>query len=218
MRSSRVTVTLYHGDCLELLPIAADAVVSDPPYGIGVVAKDNTQERQVSFAGGVYSNRWSPVIGDDKPFDPTPWLFAKCVVLWGANNFANSLPSSPSWLVWDKQIPEGYHKSKIELAWMRGAGRMSFIKTHLWHGLCRETEVGEHLHPTQKPVALMEWTIEKAKVPEGATVLDPYMGSGTTGVACVRTGRNFVGVEKDEQYFKIAVERIRRELSQERLF
>ena len=69
-------------------------------------------------------------------------------------------------------------------------------------------------HPTQKPVAVMSWCLEKAKVPIGATVLDPYMGSGTTGIAAIRRGCNFVGVEKDPRYYAIAVRRIEAEMNQ----
>jgi DNA modification methylase len=73
---------------------------------------------------------------------------------------------------------------------------------------------GKVAHPTQKPIALMAWCMDKAKVPEGATVLDPYMGSGSTGIAALRTGRRFIGIEKDPEHFKNALERIQRELSQ----
>ena len=89
--------------------------------------------------------------------------------------------------------------------------------SHLWDGFKRQSEIGEHHHPTQKPVALMAWCLDIAKVPEGATVLDPYMGSGTTGIACIRTGRKFIGIEKDPKHFQTAVERIDRELQQGRL-
>ena len=92
------------------------------------------------------------------------------------------------------------------------------IFSHLWAGICRDSEVGEHHHPMQKPVALMIWAMDKAKVPEGATVFDPYMGSGTTGIACIRTGRSFIGIEKDPKHYATAEARIRRELQQGVLF
>lgn len=74
------------------------------------------------------------------------------------------------------------------------------------------------IHPTQKPVELMAWCMEQAKVPEGALVLDSYMGSGTTGIACIRTGRRFVGIEKDPTHYATALKRITDELAQGDLF
>jgi site-specific DNA-methyltransferase (adenine-specific)/modification methylase len=123
--------------------------------------------------------------------------------MWGGNNFR--LPSSRCWLVWDKQnaVPT---MSDVELAWTnldRPAKRKSL-----------PVGVHKHGHPTEKPVVLMAWTLDVARVPVGATVIDPYMGSGTTGVACIRTGRRFIGVEISEAYCKIAVQRMERELSQ----
>ena len=220
MRSSRVTVTLYCGDCHDLLLIEADAVVSDPPYGM----KWDTDTTR--FSGGqVEVNRgqgrsdWGQIENDETPFDPSPWLEYSRVVLWGANHYAARLPIGTT-LVWLKKADHlfGTWLSDAELGWMKtGYGVYAFRKQFPPPSRMAEGG-GQVLHPTQKPMALMEWCIEKAKVPEGGTVLDPFMGSGTTGVACIRTGRNFIGVEKDEKYFAIAVERIRRELAQERLF
>jgi DNA modification methylase len=140
-------------------------------------------------------------------------------VLWGANFFSEKLPGS-GWLVWDKRpgIEDmKFNRSDAELAALSGSKTVKMFR-HLWHGICRDTEVGEHLHPTQKPVALMAWCMEQAKVPEGATVLDPYMGSGSTIIAAIRTGRKAIGIEKDPEHFKNAVERIKRELAQGDLF
>lgn len=214
MRSSRVTVTLYYGDCLDLLPIEADAVVSDPPYGIAYShgGQSGVLARTTKFVG-------VKVIGDDREFDPTPWLRFPIVVLWGANHYASRLPDSPAWLIWDKR--DGLTSNDMadcEMAWTN-LDRVARLRSLRWMGMIKDSERGEErVHPMQKPVAVMSWAMEQTKVPDGATVLDPFMGSGTTGVACIRTGRNFIGVEKDEKYFEIAVERIRRELAQERLF
>lgn len=213
MRSSRVTVTLYCGDCHDLLPIEADAVVSDPPYGIG-------WRPRVNHTGD--DHVWK----DDTVFDPSLFLaFGRYHCFWGAQYFADKLPLRESWLCWVKRPldngdfsgdPRTY--STIELAWTDYARKPAF-KSIVWDGGKRQGDRQNRTfcHPAQKPVELMTWCI--GMLPDDCgVVLDPFMGSGTTGVACVREGRNFIGVEKDEKYFEIAVERIRRELAQERLF
>jgi hypothetical protein len=196
-----------------------DALISDPPYGISVNTRNgsrvNAPPHGVKFSG----KDWQAVHGDDQPFDPAPWLKWKKIVLWGANNYASRLPDSPSWLAWNKRVPDGFKKSQTELAWMIGAGRCAYHFDHLWNGVCRDSEQAEgSLHPTQKPVALMAWCMDKAKVPAGALVLDPFMGSGSTGMACIRTGRRFVGIEKDPTHYATALERIKNELAQGDLF
>lgn len=216
LQSSRVTCTLYCGDCLDLLPIEADAVVTDPPYGMKWNT-DTTRFATGQRTAGPGRNR-DAIIGDDTPFDPSPWVGYEKVVLWGSNHYAQRLPVGTT-LVWLKRLDEGFGSflSDAELAWMRGGHGVYAFRKCFPHA-SRTGEAGDSVHPSQKPVVLMSWCLEQAKVPDGATVLDPYMGSGTTGVACVREGRNFIGVEKDEKYFKIAVERIRRELAQRRMF
>jgi len=212
---SASSVRLYHADCLTMLPIAADAVISDPPYGMEWPA-DNTRfcggspESQRRRKGRGVTEKDGPILHDDEPFDPTPWLDYERVVLWGMHHYAQKLPKGTV-LVWVKRFEQAYGTflSDADLAWMKGG-----------HGVyCRQGPMpqamaAERLHPTQKPVELMAWCMDKAGVPEGATVLDPYMGSGSTGIACIRTGRNFVGIEKDARHYKTAVERIRQELNQ----
>jgi len=205
------SVTIIHGDCRDVLPVECDAVVTDPPYGIA------------HKSGGGTGGKWNfvrhqgvTIAGDSGPFDPAPILALGVPwVLWGANFYSDRLPGC-GWLVWDKR--EGiedmeFNRSDSELAGQSGSKTVKTFR-HLWHGICRATEVGSHLHPTQKPVALMEWCMDQAKVPQGATVLDPYMGSGTTGIACIRTGRKFIGIEIDAGHFETARKRIEAELMQ----
>ena len=208
-------VALYLGDCREI-KVAADAVISDPPYGMNYAPK----------RCGTTDRKWHrrderKVLGDDQDFDPAPWLGYERVVLWGANYYADKLPPGRRWLVWDKRRGgtqnQDFAASDCEIGWCNSSGTVK-MKSHLWSGLCRESEIGEHWHPTQKPVVLMAWCMEVAKVPAGAIVLDPFMGSGTTALACIRTGRRFVGIEKDEAHFATAVQRIRAELAQGILF
>jgi site-specific DNA-methyltransferase (adenine-specific)/modification methylase len=195
--------TLYLGDCREIAPsLAVDAVVSDPPYGIN---------HKVERTGG--SKKWDRrtndrIAGDKAPFDPSPWI-TKPAILWGANHYADRLPASAGWLVFDKRRG-GTHNQKFiasdcELAWSNAFGSVKIL-SHLWAGLCRESEVGQHHHPMQKPIVLMEWCIKL--LPDACLVLDPFMGSGTTGLAALRLGRKFIGIEIEPKYFDVACRRI----------
>jgi len=199
-------VTLIHGDALEelaKLPAdSVDAIVADPPYGIAVVGGDGL----IGVEGACRPRTYAPVYGDDRPFDPAPILvLGKPCVLWGANYFAETLPRG-TWLVWDKQRPAGGDFAECELAWC-SRGRSVRILHHLWHGMLRKgKEV--RFHPTQKPVAVMRWAIEQLHLPDGATICDPYMGSGSTGVAARQMGYSFIGIEIDEHWFNVAKDRI----------
>ena len=206
-------VTLYLGDWREHRGMLSgvDAVVTDPPYGHGWSGVNSTSKGGRNWT----RRRAEKIIGHDEDFDPAPVLEMDVpTVLWGANHYASRLPDSPAWLTWDKR--EGTAENNLsdcELAWCNVGGSARLFR-HMWNGLCRASEVGEHLHPTQKPVVLMAWCMDKAKIPEGATVLDPYAGSGSTVIACLRTGRNCIAVEKDPTHFATMVERVKRELAQ----
>lgn len=206
--------TLYHGDCLEILPTLpkADAVITDPPYGI---------KYSHGVGGGKLARSTKfddhPIVGDDKPFDPLPWVVFEKVVLFGANHYASRLPDSSFWLIWDKR--DGVcsnDQADAEMAWVKGKGNARIIR-HLWNGMLKASEKGqERVHPTQKPVAVMEWAIKTVNA--SGLILDPFMGSGTTGVACVNLGRKFIGIEIEKKYFDIACERIENASKQQRLF
>ena len=203
--------TLYLGDCREILPtLQADAVVSDPPYGIRYRAQRGADRRLMK---GIRTIRhaWEPIAGDDEPFDPSPWLAFPKVVLFGGNHYADRLPPSAAWIVWDKRcgvLPDD--NADCEMAWTNLTG-VARVHRQLWKGICREGDenialAGAKVHPTQKPVALMKFCIER--VGPADTILDPYMGSGTTGVAAVQMGRRFIGIEIEPKYFDIACRRI----------
>jgi len=198
--------TLYLGDCLEIAPNIKDVVslVSDPPYGIemcihspGRLAKTNKFQHV-------------KIKGDDKPFDPIPWLKYPNVILWGGNHFADKLPSRARWLVWDKREGSGSNDfADCEIAWTSDK-RPAKLFRYLWNGAIKKGERHEsRVHPSQKPICLMEWCL--SFVPKGL-VLDPYMGGGSTGVACVRRGYPFVGIEIVPEYFDAACSRIEREV------
>lgn len=207
--------TLYHGDCLEILPTLpkVDAVVTDPPYGISHPCNFGERGRGQLAECSDYPD----VHDDDKPFDPSPWLALKVPTLfWGGNYFCDRLPICSGWLVWDKERPDDLDQATCELAWtnfVKGVRRFRY----LWHGMMRAGEKGDNFHPTQKPIALMEWVLSLKWTPRG-TILDPYMGGGSTGVACANLGRKFIGIEIERKYFDIACARIEAANAQGRLF
>lgn len=201
--------TLYLGDCLEIMPLLpkVDAVVTDPPYGIG---KDG-QAQTTGGHGGRKSHEFLGWDGNrpDKAVFDLMLAVSSTQVIWGGNYFADLLPATGKWLVWDKG--QRINQSDGELAWtsMHGALR---IRTLNRVELLKDGTT----HPTQKPVNLMTWCIEQAgKV---NSILDPFMGSGTTGVACMNLGRTFIGIEREPKYFDIACERIKAAQDQLRLF
>ena len=202
---------LYEGDCLEIMPTLGnvDAVLADPPYGIGY--SGGIPDTGLSSTGHVNAEK---ITWDGRPFDPAPLLRWPCI-LWGANHYAARLPHG-RWLAWnklgDKQPWDQF--SDVEFAWQntRAADK---IFSHLWKGLCQAGRGEKRHHPTQKPVALMQWCL--GFLPKAQTILDPFAGSGTTGVACVNMGRRFIGIERDPDYFDIMCRRIDEAMRQPRL-
>jgi len=206
-------ITIFHGDCLEVLAgmdnPRFDAVIADPPYGM------NWNTDTTRFSGGDQRRGrgrgdWGDIVNDDCPFDPAPWLQYPHVILWGCNHFAQRLPVGTT-LVWIKKGEHlyGTFLSDAELAWMKG-GHGVYVFTKRFATQARANEGGGRcLHPNQKPIALMEWCIEKCKVPAAGVLLDPFMGVGTTLVAARNLGRRAVGIEIEERYCRAAVERLR---------
>jgi len=216
--------TLHHGDCLEILPTLSgiDAIVSDPPYGINIEKMTGTSRNRWNMARRTNQYKMT-VIGDDSPFDPAPFLKYDRVIIFGGNHYASRLPESSCWLIWDKRDGgTSDHQADCEMAWtnLKGPARLYSQK---WRGMVRAGEEnvscgGFRVHPTQKPIALMMWCIQQLKLPAGTVILDPFMGSGTTGVAATRLGYKFIGIEIDANYFATARKRITEEQSQSRLF
>lgn len=212
--------TLYLGDCAEMLPTLdrACSIVTDNPYGMDWDT-DSTR-----FSGGEHKRGdgradWKDIHGDAEPFDPAPWLEFKTTVLWGANHFFERLPVGRV-LMWMKKPTHllGTFLSDFEVGWASG-GHGCFAHFRQFPPPSRMVEndgrtVG---HPTQKPISLMEWCISEFAKGE-QPVIDPYMGSGTTGVAAIHQGRPFIGIERDPAYFATACRRIEEAYKQPRLF
>lgn len=190
---------LYFGDCQEILSAlpVADLVLTDPPYGIGI-ANDHVRHKHAR-------DTWDNA-------RPSNELFARIAkhgvhqIIWGGNYF--DLPPSRAFLVWDKLQPEQFSLAMCEQAWCSFDGNAKLYRCSV---LSYRKE-----HPTQKPVKLMEWCISHC--PDSpSSVLDPFMGSGTTGVACVNMELRFIGIERERKYFDVACERIEAAQSQGRL-
>lgn len=197
--------TLYLGDCRDILPTLpkVDAVVTDPPYGIG---KDKGANTGGLDGSGKYFRRPKKYEGEWDSERPSAATFSailsagRSAIIWGGNYFADLLPQGGRWLFWDKQnnMPTF---SDGEMAWtnIRGAS----VKKFSHYNQCVDDD---RAHPTQKPLPLMKWCLGFAA--DAQTILDPFMGSGTTGVAAVQMGRDFIGIEREPRYFDIACKRI----------
>jgi site-specific DNA-methyltransferase (adenine-specific)/modification methylase len=195
--------TLYCGDCEDLLSIIGkvDAVITDPPYGLGKRMQGGTWGAKEEFKNMVVWDKSAPKV----EFLLQLANLAEIAVFWGGNYYG--LPPTRCWLVWDKQnaVPT---MADCEIAW-----------TSLDANTKRKSHpVGRVLngHPSEKPLALMLWTLQTVKAK--GVIFDPYMGSGTTGVAAIQSGESFIGIERDPQYFDIACQRIEQAVAQGQLF
>ncbi len=206
-------VECWLGDCREILPTLGrvDAVVTDPPYGIGIDGQKGSLRKN-----GQQMRKHHEHLGWDKE-SPSKETFelirasARHQIIWGGNYFVDHIDAQKGWLIWDKE-QQGLTMSDAELAWtnLPNPTRLKKLhRTHLWQ------ESPEH--PTQKPYKLIAWCIEQLPV-DCTTILDPFMGSGTTGVAAVNLGRKFIGIEIEPKYFDIAIRRIQAALDAPDMF
>ena len=197
--------TLYLGDCRDILQALApvDLVLTDPPYGIGEAAGKNKSRGLMAVSKDYGDDQWD---NEPPPDDLIDAIRAKgrYQIMFGGNYF--TLPPSSCWLVWDKDNGSTDF-ADCELAWTNLPQAVRRLKFR-WQGMLQENMGAKELreHPTQKPVPVMRWALGQAKGVQ--TVLDPFMGSGTTGVACVEMDKTFVGIEREAKYFDIACKRI----------
>ena len=190
--------TLYLGDCMDILPTLqkVDAVITDPPYGI--------------YACGGKWGKKSDLQWDKEPAKNLQQVL-NCghkQAIWGGNYY--SLPPSRGWLIWFKRdsVPSA---ADVELCWTSENMNARLIDQTI--AATNAERVG---HPTQKPLIVMRWTL--SFFPEAESILDPFMGSGTTGVAAIQLGRKFIGIEREPKYFDIACRRIEQAAKQGQLF
>jgi site-specific DNA-methyltransferase (adenine-specific)/modification methylase len=206
--------TVILGDCLEILPTLGqfDAVVTDPPYGIGEARKNNASRGKLAVAKDYGISDW-----DDQPITKESVDFLRNISKWqiifGGNYF--ELPPAKCWLIWDKENGESDF-ADAELAWTN-LNKAVRLKRYMWNGMLRANKELRGDHPTQKPIGIMKWVISHLPT-DVKTIIDPYMGSGTTGVACMEMDKAFVGIERERKYFDIACKRIEDAQRQERLF
>jgi len=180
---------LILGDCISVMPLFGrfDAVVTDPPYGIGIASNPVRQKHT--------KKDWDEFVAGENHLAMLREISSEQII-WGGNYF--DLPPSRGFLVWDKKQPENFSLAMCEQAWWsRDTNAKVFSKSVLGYN---------KQHPTQKPVALMEWCL--GFLPNAQTILDPFCGSGTTLVAFQRLGRNGTGIELDPDYFNIACRRV----------
>jgi DNA modification methylase len=206
-------VTLHLGDCREILPTLGkvDAVVTDPPYGINEAAGKNKSRSMLATSKDYGNLTW-----DSAP--PPRWLIemlrdvSRWQIIFGGNYF--DLPPSSCWLVWDKKNGNNDF-ADCELAWTNLPKAVRRIEW-LWHGMMRKGS-DEREHPTQKPLGVIAWALDQLPA-DVRLVCDPFMGSGTTGVAAIQKGVQFVGIEREAAYFDTACKRLSDALSAPKLF
>lgn len=192
--------TIYHGDCRDILPHLepVDLVLTDPPYGINIAKHGNIGK----------SKKYNPIINDNKTIK-IKWVLAygEKSIIWGGNYFADQLPPKSCWFVWDKRCGKArYTFADCELAWTN-LTEPARIYTQRWLGGGSDKDaIDVRQHPTQKPVRLMRWCI--AQINSVGTILDPYMGSGSTLIAAKSLGYKASGIEIEEKYCEIAAKRL----------
>jgi len=204
--------TLYNGDCMEVMPGLGkvDAVVTDPPYGIGESNEKNLSRGTLAAPKDYGTYDWDKAPPAQEVIDLMRAI-SKHQIIFGGNYF--HLPPTSCWLVWDKQNGSNDF-ADCELAWTNLPKAVRRIYWR-WNGMIRKgNDVREH--PTQKPEGVMSWCL--THVPNAKTILDPFMGSGTTGVACAKAGRAFIGIEREPSYFDIACRRIEQAYAQGDMF
>jgi len=212
-----MSIELILGDCLEVMKGMADksvdAVITDPPYGVG---RDKGFEGFGAFGAPIarkrYQGEWDNKRPEKSYFDEILRSSNKSLI-FGGNYFSDLLPVGNHWVVWDKKQTMPTF-GDCELVWTNVKRNSVKWITREWNGLLGKEE--NRQHATQKPLKIMKWLIVNY-TNEGDTILDPFMGSGTTGVACVQTGRNFIGIEIDPTYYAIAEKRIKDAQQQMRL-
>ena len=204
--------TLYLGDCMDILPTLdkVDAVITDPPYGINENSKKVASRGKLAAPKDYGDFDWDKAPPNDNLIELIRTK-GQYQAFFGGNYF--TLPPTSCWLVWDKLNGDNDF-ADCELAWTNWNKAVRRLQWR-WNGMIRQGNEERH-HPTQKPLEVMKWVITLC--PKAESILDPFMGSGTTGVAAIQMGRKFIGIEREPKYFDIACKRIEQAVAQPRLF
>jgi DNA modification methylase len=216
-------ITLYNKDCLEIMKTMADKSVdlalTDPPYGIDVIKKTFNHKNSKPGKCLAHKTYWQDEEWDKKPITDE-YIYeilriSKYQIIWGGQYYLHILGNCKGFLIWDKKN-DGCDQASCEMAW-NNLGCSNRIFRHLWRGMLQEDMKNKEIkyHPTIKPLNLMKWCIQRKE--DIKSVIDPFMGSGTTGIACKELGCNFIGVEISLKYFEIAKKRINETSTQETL-
>jgi site-specific DNA-methyltransferase (adenine-specific)/modification methylase len=203
--------TLYLGDCMEILQTLdkVDAVITDPPYGINENSKKVASRGKMAAPKDYGDFDWDKAPPSDELIELIRTK-GKYQAFFGGNYF--TLPPTPCWLVWDKLNTGDF--ADCELAWTNWPKAVRRLQWR-WNGMIRQGNE-ERFHPTQKPLEVMKWVIDLC--PKADSIIDPFMGSGTTGVAAIQMGKKFIGIEREPKYFEIACKRLEQAVSQPQLF
>ena len=206
-------ITIYHGDCKEILPHLelVDLVLTDPPYGIGEAAGKNKSRSIKTTAKDFGDDKWD---NERISRDILNLVLGagSSRIIFGGNYYTDLLTQNTCWLVWDK-VNGANDFADCELAWTNLNGAVRNFKW-MWQGMIKKMPE-QRWHPTQKPISVMRWCIEQADTKQKKihnTILDPFMGSGTTLVAAKNLGRKAIGIEIEEKYCGVAVKRLRQEV------
>jgi site-specific DNA-methyltransferase (adenine-specific) len=217
--------TLYLGDCREVLPTLGkvDSCITDPPYGVGLTVKSYKGSTNEGDGYASFDDTPENVQATVIPAIKAAIKISRCVLVTPGTECAWLYPKP-------KDVGSIYNSAGT------GSGSWGFKTSTpvLFYGACPYLATGKgrranswqqpaddhsekSTHPCPKPLGMMRWLVTRGSL-NGETVLDPFMGSGTTGVACVKLGRKFIGIELDESYFNIACERIRKAYAQPDMF
>lgn len=193
-----------------------DLCLTDPPYGIGIAAAGKVGGNNLAAATDYGAVSWDNCVPDVSFFDEMRRV-SKHQVVWGGNYFAAALGNSPGWLVWDKQCTGNFADCELAYTSFGFAVRRFYW---MWNGMLQQ-QMGDlkeqRYHPTQKPVPLFVWALQLCSKP-GDLIIDPFCGSGTTALACHKTGRRFICIDREQKYIDIAQQRYKDLIAQQDLF
>lgn len=211
---------VIHGDCYPILKAmpdnAFDLVLTDPPYGIKEAAGKNKSRGKLAISQDFGNLSWDNHIPSKEIFAEI-FRVSKNQIIFGGNYFTEHLKNSPCWIVWDK-INGSSDFADCELIYTSFKSAVRLFR-YQWNGMLQNNmkDKDTRIHPTQKPKSLLVWLLEKFTKP-GETILDPFLGSGTTAVASIELDRQWLGIEQEAQYCKSAINRVKQEQAQGKLF